>query len=69
MTDKDRKMNELVNRLMEALCRHDLNDRHVSQAEDICEEIYQLGYDLGYEEGREVGVRDINVGRIDLGYV
>ena len=55
MTDKDRKMNELVNRLMEALCRHDLNDRHVSQAEDICEEIYQLGYEHGSADESEYG--------------
>ena len=55
MTDKDQKMNELVNRLMQALCRPNLSDRHVSLAEDICEEIYQLGYEHGSADESEYG--------------
>ena len=55
MTDKDKKLNELVNRLMQALCRPNLSDRHVSLAEDICEEIYQLGYEHGSADESEYG--------------
>jgi hypothetical protein len=50
VTDKDSKMNELVNQLMQALCPADTFDENVARAEDLCEQIYQLGYDAGWDD-------------------
>jgi hypothetical protein len=50
MTDKDRKMNELIDQLIQALCPAGTFDENVAQAEAIAEEIYQLGYDAGWDD-------------------
>lgn len=57
-----RSYDQIAADVLDALLRVDPD---VSRAEDLMLELYTLGR----EEGREIGARDINVGRIDLGYV
>lgn len=55
MTEKDRKMNELIDQLIDALT---LDTPKISQAEWIAEQIYELGYDEGYRDGRDETLLD-----------
>lgn len=45
----DPKAQALFDRMVALLCRHDLRDSHVAQAQELAEQLYELGWQDGQE--------------------